>query len=350
MRPVASSGVPDPSPVAGDAQPEGGDGTGPGPSPDHAAAAAALREAFTRLQPQGSDAWNFLAAFTHLGDRYGPYQPGASDLSRSMAAQDAAPGGRAGTWKRRLRQVAGADAGRGAGDSAGTGGAATQGELDQAMAQVVEAFRFLSARVRTLEERLASEDRPVDGAAWLIPAAELGAWVDPVVAHIVGKTPGGAVVHGDCGEGALLSALEHAGLTARGAEPRGAVALGALERGRSVTITEVDDLVASCAPASLGGLVLSGVVDRLPLHALVSLLARSRHALALGAPIVIVASDPERSGALGDAVARDLLQPRPLHGETWTLLLQRAGFVSVAPLDGGDHAEARFALSAAAPA
>jgi hypothetical protein len=220
------------------------------------------------------------------------------------------------------------------------------------MAQVVEAFRFLSARVRTLEERLEYEDRPVDGAAWLLPAPELGIWVEPIATHIVGATPGGDVVHGDCGEGALLGVLQKAGLTARGAEPRGAVALRALERGHAVSMAEVAEELATCAPASLGGLVLSGVVDRVPLHSLVSLLNRSRDALALGAPIVVVARDPNRSADQAGAVGRDLLRPQPLHAETWTVLLQRAGFVSVAPLAGGAErdAETRFALAAAAPA
>ena len=60
-----------------------------GPAPDdQARAAEALHQAFTRLAPQGSDAWNFLAAFTHLGDRYGPYHPGASALSDALTAQD----------------------------------------------------------------------------------------------------------------------------------------------------------------------------------------------------------------------------------------------------------------------
>ena len=48
------------------------------------------------------------------------------------------------------------------------------------MAQVVEAFRFLSARVGTLEQRLAYQDRPVEGASWLVSAEELGPWVTPV--------------------------------------------------------------------------------------------------------------------------------------------------------------------------
>lgn len=309
----------------------------------HAAGVAALRAAFTRLQPQGSDAWNFLAAFTHLGDRYGPYHPGASDLSKLLEAPASAPTGRAAKWKRRLRL-------RGAG---GTGGAVDaageQTELALAMAQVVEAFRFLSARVRSLEERLAYQDRPVDGPAWLMPARELDQWVEPVARHIVGATPGGEVLHGDCGEGHLLRALEEAGVTARGAEPRGTVALGALERGQAVALVEVAEELVARPPASLGGLVLSGVVDRIPLHSLLALLAQARRALAPGAPIVVVASDPEQSTASRSAVARDLLHPRPLHAETWQVLLQGSGFVTVGPLlvDGGG--DDRFAIAAATP-
>jgi len=321
-----------------------------GAGEDHAAAVAALHAAFDRLRPQGSDAWNFLAAFTHLGDRYGPYQPGASDLSRQLQAADHGPSGGPGTWKQRLAQKAGL-AGAGPGPAGSVGGAGGQTELEQAMAQVVEAFRFLSARVRTLEERLALEDRPIEGAAWLVPATELGRWVDPVAAHMVGASPGGDVLHADCGEGRLLDALENAGVVACGVEPRGAVALGPLERGRTVELTEVADALAGRPPASLGGLVLSGVVDRLPLHAVVSLLARARVVLVSGAPIVIVAGDPDMSATWAGTVAQDILHPRPLHAETWELLLQRAGFVSVASLDGGGGGEgdARFALSAATP-
>jgi len=219
------------------------------------------------------------------------------------------------------------------------------------MAQVVEAFRFLSARVRTLEERLALEDRPIEGAAWLVPAQELGRWVDPVAGHIVSATPGGDVLHADCGKGHLLDALEQAGVAACGVEPRGAVALAALERGRRVSLNELSEELAARRPASLGGLVLSGVIDRLPLHALVSLLAQARIALDLGAPLVVVASDPEKHATWSEDTAQDILRPRPLHAQTWELLLQRAGFVAVAPIDAGgaDEADARFALSAATP-
>ena len=70
-----------------------------------------------RLAPQGSDAWNFLAAFTHLGDRYGPYHPGASALSGALG-RGAAP---------RRRQGPSTGCGRG-----GPRGAGAQGREDRA--------------------------------------------------------------------------------------------------------------------------------------------------------------------------------------------------------------------------
>jgi uncharacterized protein YukE len=310
---------------------------------DHEAAVAALRAAFARLQPQGGDAWNFLAAFTHLGDRYGPYQPGASELS-ALVDGAAASSAATSTWKRRLRQR-----GDGGGDNAsGSGSGSDQTELAQAMAQVVEAFRFLSARVRTLEERVAHQDRPVDGAAWLIPAPELGLWVAPVAAHVAAATLGGEVVHGDCGEGALLRAFAEVGVPAWGVEPRGTVALAAIERGHSVTVSEVADELAARQPASLGGLVLSGVVDRLPLHALVALLALARRALSPGAPLIVVVRAPGVIETPIDVVARELVGPSSLHAQTWEALLVRAGFFAVAPLEApaGIDDAGRFALTA----
>lgn len=161
---------------------------------------------FARLAPQGSDTWNFLAAFTHLGDRYGPYHPGASALSDALETER--QGG-----ARRPRRL---DRLRGGRDRAGRATGDEQTELAEAMGHVVEAFRFLSARVATLEARLAAQDRPVDGAAWLVPARDLGPWLGPVAAHVLARTPGGDIVHADCGEGSLLHALAGRGATVRG--------------------------------------------------------------------------------------------------------------------------------------
>ncbi len=196
---------------------------------DQRRAGEALRASFARLAPQGSDEWNFMGAFTLLGDRFGPYQPGASDLADVVGGGRGERGG--GTGRRgagrlgRLR-VGGATSGAAEGEKS---------DFDEAMGHIIEAFRFLHARVNTLEARIATEDVPLDGAAWLAPARELGTWVDPAAAFLRAHTSGGDVVHADCGDGALVLALAAGGTPARGVEPRGAVALGALERGCAVT-------------------------------------------------------------------------------------------------------------------
>ena len=312
-------------------------GVGEPPTGDQVRAAAALREAFTRLAPQGSDAWNFLAAFTHLGDRYGPYHPGASALSDAVSASRI-EGRRTGALDR-LRPRRNRSPRPGDGEKT---------ELEEAMGHVVEAFRFLSARVETLEARFAAQDRPVEGAAWLVPARELGAWAGPIAAHVLACTPGGEIVHADCGEGALVHALRERGAAAHGVEPRGAVALRAIEQGCSVTIAEASEHLASRPEGTTGGVVLSGVVDRLPLHALLPLLAQSRRVLRRGSPFVVVA-EPVAALAARDTSAQDLVDGRPLHEATWELLLRRAGFVEVAPLPDGTGQDRRIAVSAAAP-
>ena len=94
--------------------------------------------------------------------------------------------------------------------------------------------------------------------------------------------------------------------------------------------------------------MLSGVVDRVPLHALLPLLAQGRRVFGHGAPLVVI-SEPVAAIDGRDAPARDLVDGRPLHEATWELLLQRAGFVEVAPLPDATGRDGRIALSAVAP-
>jgi hypothetical protein len=304
---------------------------------DKARAGEALRASFARLSPQGTDEWNFMGAFTQLGDRYGPYRPGLSDVADLLAAKERGRrGGRLGRLRPGGQRPAGTDQPEGDEKS----------DVREAMAPVIEAFRFLHARVSTLESRLSAEDTPLDGVAWLAPARELGDWVDPVIAFVAPRARG-EVLHADCGRGALVGALSQRGLAALGVEPRGGVALVALESGCDVTISEATEFLAQRAAASLGGMVLSGVVDRLALHALLPLLAQCRESLADGAPLVVVA-ERNAAGGAGEPVTEDLTAADPLHAETWQLLLARVGFVDVASLAGGID-DGRFAMTAATP-
>jgi hypothetical protein len=108
------------------------------------------------------------------------------------------------------------------------------------------------------------------------------------------------------------------------------------------------EYLPSCADGSAGGVVLSGVVDRLPLHALLQLLAQSRRVLARGAPLVVLA-EPVAALDARPVTAQDLIDGRPLHEATWELLLQRAGFVEVAPLSDDTGEDRRLAVAAVVP-
>jgi hypothetical protein len=311
---------------------------------DQRRAGEALRASFARLAPQGSDEWNFMGAFTLLGDRFGPYQPGASDLGGEASGAGVATGGRRGGGRLARLRAAGSPS------APTTGPEADKSDFDEAMGHIIEAFRFLHARVSTLEERIANEDVPLDGAAWLAPARELGPWIDPVATYVRAHTPGGEVVHADCGSGGLVLALMQGGTPARGVEPRGAIALGALEHGADVTISEVGDYLATRSKGSLGGLVLGGVIDRLPLHGVIPLLAQSRRALAEGAPLVVV-SEALPGPAHGEPITTDLVDGRSLHRQTWGLLLERSGFVDVGDLGAAqlEVDDRRFGLTATTP-
>jgi hypothetical protein len=304
-------------------------------------ASAALRAAFARLAPQGSNEWNFNGAFTQLLDKFGPDQPGAAAVAEPRVPP--AP-----SRSRLLRGLGRRDEADRRAGGAVAGGSAENAQVAEAMVLVVEALRFLSARVSTLEARIETQDHPVHGAAWLSPARELGSLTEVVAAHLAGCSPGGTVVHADCGEGALVRALAGRGVDALGVEPRGGVALRALEGGGAVVIAEVHEYLAPLAVGTLGGLALSGVVDRIPLHAVLSLLAQCRRTLARGAPIVVV-SEPVSEAASRHAPEGDLVSGHPLHAATWELLLERAGFVDVAPLAGTEVKDGRFALTAAVP-
>jgi len=342
---------------------------------------AELAAAFSRRAPQGTARWNFSDAFTRLEKRFGAVTPGSvapgavtpgSVTPRAATAGSVTPGSPAapapvpGTRTQAVEQshsmlhrlgdryvaerlrpwieeLAAAATERALEEGLGR----IEGDLAGGFDATVEAFRFLGARVEAIEDLATREREPIDAVAWLAPPPALGEWSGPVADWIADSHPAGEVVHGECGEGELTVAIAEAGLTVRGAEPRGAVAWRAAERGVDVYIGHVSELISSMATGSLGGLVLSGVVDRAPLGELVGLLDLATGRLAPGAPLVVVSTLPEAAARGWDAVARDLLPGRPLHPETWDLLLLRAGYVEVGRLvpdpagRGGDRESGR---------
>jgi hypothetical protein len=375
-------------------QPGRDDGGAPAPGEPLDEFLEGLHNRFANYRPQGSAAWNFAAAFRHLEAEWGSaarQRAEEAELGDGTAASPTTPAPTT-SPKASVRRVADrmavdrmrewVDLRVAAAASAAAEQAVTE-SVARAASRVatgfdatLEALRFLAARVEALEAAAGTRHDPVPGMAWLAPdepvgvdellrgpvaaalSAELSAALSAessvdALAEPSGELRHRAVLHAECGTGALLEALEAAGVPARGVDPRGALALEAARRGLHVETGEPAAALAGMEPNQLGALVLSGVVDRAPIEDLCALLDLARRALAAGAPLMIVSSGPAAVDGWA-AVARDLIPGRPLHHETWELLLGRAGFTDVRRYTGaegipGGSAGGAYAVMARAP-
>ncbi len=197
---------------------------------------------------------------------------------------------------------------------------------------LIRAVRLLGQRVERLEQAVtggtraqAAGDSP--SAAPLAPVPELAHW-EPLLAETFGGA-GGRVLHGESGPGALVACLRRAGADAYGVEPVGERAEAADTAGTEARPVEVLDHLRALRDGALGGLVLSGCVDRLPPLGQHELVALATSRLGAGASLAILGTDPAAWQRAVGPVAADLAPGRPLHAETWARLLESAGFSGV---------------------
>lgn len=189
------------------------------------------------------------------------------------------------------------------------------------------AMRLLGGRVEELEHITGDIARARSVGARVPARRDDGAWSDLVVGALRGCDGRVAVV--ECGEGALLAALVHAGLDAYGVEPRASIADEALARGLEVRIDDGTAHLHAVGAGALGGLVLRGLVERAQLGELLLLVDAAAAKLAVGGRLVVcsVARAVWDEGAT--AAEADLVAGHPLHPDTWRAVLPEQGFDDV---------------------
>jgi threonine dehydrogenase-like Zn-dependent dehydrogenase len=173
-------------------------------------------------------------------------------------------------------------------------------------------------------------------------------WLEAIETWLGPSVAGQAVLVGESGDGTLVGSLSRAGRQVVGVEPRGASvwrSLDSLEPGDgtdpTVVFSDVLPYLSTVPDGGVGAVVLLGCSDRLDLVGKVRLLEQSVRAVRPGGTIVVLATDGavwERALSIPE---RDLAPGRPLHLETWSLLLSRAGAV-----DPRGHAAESGALHA----
>ena len=328
---------------------EGGEGPGDPGDGDHFG--QELAASFRRHRPQGSLKWNFDVAFALLEEEFGAGEPdplAPPGITEAAAAGTPPPGtpelaggspgsevpsgsglrltadrlvlSRLRRWVDRRAAAVAADV---------TARTLREGLGRTGVAQSVEALRFLALRVEALESSAGLRRAPVAAPESMLPPLSMQEWLQPVTDLARAAAPGGDVLHGECGDGRLVESLCSAGLAALGVEPRGSLAWDASRRRVPVRLAGVGAHLAATDPGALGGIVLSGIVDRSPVEDLVALLGTAVDRLAPGGILVVIGSGPDEAVSGWPAVARDLLPGRPLHPETWGFLMVRAGLSGV---------------------
>jgi hypothetical protein len=193
---------------------------------------------------------------------------------------------------------------------------------------VVGALKLLGRRIEQLEASTPGADPAVREASRRASAPpDLSSVTAAVVDHLRGAT--GRVLVAECGDGAIVRALADAGVDAYGCEPRLALAEAATVAGLDVRPDEVVDHLRNVEHEALGGLVLTGTVDRVPVGAQLGLADLAAAVLGASGRLALVGTDPDAWGRTTSVVDADLAPGRPLHAETWAHLLEERGFGDV---------------------
>jgi hypothetical protein len=217
--------------------------------------------------------------------------------------------------------------------------------LRQFTLATLRVLHMLDARIGDLEaESAVRRPPPLPGGSPVPPTVDLAAWGWLVVPELAGAY--GPVLHGECGTGSLLRLLSAPDRDTYGIDPRATSpaesprqgtsearpqgAPGSVLAGLDVRREEVTDHLRALGEGALGGLVLSGCVDRAGIAEQRELAHLAATRLAPGAKVVILGSSPAAwqrafSGDPAALVEADLAPGRPLHPETWAHLLTLAG-------------------------
>ena len=183
---------------------------------------------------------------------------------------------------------------------------------------MARATRLLARRVDALEQVVPPPARLRALGAAAAPL-DVDVWGPTVVEVLAGAR--GRVLHAESGDGSLVVALTAGGLDAYGVDPLDQAA----PAGAEVRTDDVADHLAALPDGGLGGLVLSGCVERLPLGALAALAEQAAVKVAPGASVVVLSTDPRVWEVGRSPVDADLAAGRPLRAETWCHLLAAQG-------------------------
>lgn len=324
---------------------DGADGAPEDPRAGWPADERALLEAFERLAPQGSLRWNFDDALRRLDEptgtpaRSSPWGGLPADLwerGRSTRATERVLGDVVKIVAQDLSEYTD----RAVAESSRLG----EDAVDELRRTTLDALRFLSARMDRLER--AADPLGIAVGELGPDAPDTAAWAGSVTGW-VGTGGGPPVVVGELGDLGLVRALVGAGVGVDAVDPRGAAVwaagaeVTASDGAVTIALDEVADHLRTLTSGSRRAVVLSGCVDRASLAAKVELVDEAVRVVGPGGTVVVLVTEQAVWDAGLGPVTADLLPGRPLHPDTWRVVLAHRGAPGAAweaPDRGSVHA------------
>jgi hypothetical protein len=198
-------------------------------------------------------------------------------------------------------------------------------QISQFASAVSRTLHIIDGRLKELERQV--EVQRVRGADVVEFAGlqEVGAWwVEPAVKAVTGVR--GRILHAASGDGWLVRRIGEAGGDAYGVDPRTSLVEGGTLGISDLRDEGLADHLRAVAPAALGAIVLSGVVDGMAGGERDQILTLIATRLAPGG-ILVVHSVTKREWERPDAPPEADLSPgHPLRAETWQHLLAHGGY------------------------
>ena len=201
-------------------------------------------------------------------------------------------------------------------------------QISQFASAVSRALHIVDTRLKDLERQVDERRVPGPGVVEFSGQHGPGSWWAETAVSAVAKVPG-RILHAACGDGWLVRLIDKAGGDAYGVDPRAEVIDGA-ELG--VLDLRGEDVVAhlrAVAPAGLGALVLSGLVDGLDAGSRAQLLTLVENCLAPGGTVVLHSASRQSWDAADAPYEADLAAGRPLRPEAWCRLFESMEYETV---------------------
>jgi hypothetical protein len=208
-------------------------------------------------------------------------------------------------------------------------------QVSQFASAVSRSLHIVEGRLKELERKVEVQRVPSAGVVELPAAHHAEAWwVKPALKTL--KPVSGRIVHAASGDGWLVRQVNAAGGDAYGIDPRPNLVEEGVLSVSDLRGEDVADHLRAVAPAGLGAIVLSGVVDGMASGERTQLLHLVGTTLAPGGVLVVHSLSRSTWDADDAPYEADLAPGRPLRAETWRHLLDQSGYrttVTIGPDD-----------------